>query len=114
MRIVLRNTTTRQDAVYVLDAVGFGNSNGGPSEYWLTAYWGRWPRFLAEGVFGLRRQEKYHGHDRLNLIERTRTIVTEKLCNGYQVMEEHSRLPDWCICQWGQNWRDYQEREVRG
>ena len=102
MRIVLRNTSTRLDAVYVLDGTGFG------SVYWLTGYWGRWPGFLRDGVFGLRKQEKYCGPAKADLIRKVQEIVSEKLAKGYRVQEDVSRLPQWPIMPYGQDWREHE------
>jgi len=107
MRIVLRNTTTRKDAVYILDAVGY-TAQGGHPQFALTAYWGRWPTFLQSKFAKLRWQSKYHGASRINLQMKVQEIITAKLCKGYQVQENHSVLPEWPICLYGQNWRWYQ------
>ena len=105
MRIVLRNNTTRKDAVYVISAVGFTGPD--ESEYWVTGYWGRWATFAENDTEGLRQQEKYHGNCKGMLMTTVQELVTAKLCNNYKVVPERSSLPEWPICLYGQNWRDY-------
>ena len=104
MRIVLRNNTTRKDAVYVVSAVGFAGPD--ESEYWVTGYWGPWAAFVKD-TEGLRRQEKYNGKCKGSLIDTVQKLVTSKLCNNYKVVPEHSDLPEWPICLYGQRWQDY-------
>jgi len=108
MRIVLRNTTFRKDAVYILDAVGFHSEGSGEYEYWLFAYWGRWAAFLSGGTSVLRKQEKYNGLVKVDLMAITQRIVAEKMNKGYRVQEEMSLLPEWLILPYGQNWREYE------
>lgn len=106
MRIVLRNEGRgRRDAPYVLDAVGFGNRVNQESEYWLTAYWGRWEKFRPDDLDGLQRQEKYRGRSKGTLMDTVQKLVAEEMGEGYQVIEEVSRLPEWPILPHGQNWR---------
>ena len=88
MIIVLRNNTTRKDAVYVVSAVGFAGPD--ESEYWVTGYWGRWATFAENGTDGLRRQVKYNGKCKGVLMTAVQELVTSKLCNGYKVVPEHS------------------------
>jgi hypothetical protein len=101
VQIVLRNTITRKDAVYVINAIGFSGAGG--SEYWVTGHWGPWDKFiLYEGTEALRHQEKYHGKCKGTLMATVRELVTQKLCNGYKVVKQYSSLPDWPICLYGQ------------
>lgn len=110
MRIVLRNRGRgRVDAVYVLDAVGFGNGTStSASEYWLTAHWGKWEKFQPADLDGLQKQEKYHGDCKGTLMAKVQKFVSAKMRNGYQVQEEFSRLPEWPILPHGQNWREWE------
>lgn len=105
MIIVLRNNTTRKDAVYVVSAVAFRGPD--ESEYWATGYWGRWSTFAENGTDGLRRQVKYNGKCKGALMTAVQELVTSKLCNSYKVVPEHSSLPEWPICLYGQRWQDY-------
>ena len=109
MRIVLRNRGRgRVNAVYVLDAVAF-RSKSDETEYWLTAYWGKWEKFdSSDGVGGLQSQEKYHGPCRADLVDKVQKLVSGKMGKGYQVQEELSHLPDWPILPHGQNWREWE------
>lgn len=105
MRIVLRNQGRgRKDAVYVLDAVGFGNA--AEAIYWVYAYWGKWEKFRSDDLDGLREQQKYQGDCRGSLMTCVRKLVAEKMGKGYQVQEEFSRLPAWPILPHGQDWHD--------
>lgn len=108
MRIVLRNKNRgRVDAVYMLDAVRFGSDQTGESEYWLTAYWGKWGTFDPSDLAGLQSQEKYHGSCRGSLEIKVQKLVSDKMRKDYQVQETFSRLPEWPILPHGQNWREW-------
>ena len=113
MVIVLRNNTTRQDAVYILIGTAFRDNATGTMDCYLMAYWGRWATFERTGTTDLHKQEKHHGSCLATLKDKTRQVVTAKLSNGYKVQEHLSNLPQWPIVLFGQSWREAQSTPRR-
>jgi len=107
--IVLRNRGRgREDAAYVISAIGFALTaeaarQGAETEYHVTAWWGRWENFAQDK--NMRRQDKYTGPSKVNLMNTVEQLVTAKVTNGYQIVEDRSSFPEWPILEHGQLWR---------
>jgi hypothetical protein len=78
MEIILRNTVTRDDAVYALVTA--------EDDHVLEGYWGRWSIYLEKGLAGLRSQQKAKG-DTSRVCLEVRKILSGKLRKGYEPVE---------------------------
>ena len=76
MRVVLRNNTTRKDAVYVVDY--------DEDEHVLVGYWGSWSRYQDKGIAGLNHQQKAHGGP--VCVSIGGALIREKTAKGYFIV----------------------------
>jgi hypothetical protein len=87
MEIILRNTVTRDDAVYALVTA--------EDDHVLVGYWGRWSSYLDKGLSGLRSQQKAKGECR-QIYAELGSILSSKLRKGYEPVEIVD-APDWLL-----------------
>jgi len=77
MMIVLRNTTSRKDAVYIIE-VDEDNQK-------VAGWWGRWDTYQAHGLAGLRSQMKWDGPSYQNAADK---LLRQKLEKGYVPVDQ--------------------------
>lgn len=91
IQAVLRNTTTRKDAAYVV-AIHHAEDSS-KSTYTVVTYWGRWDTFVQWGVARLQSQEKYVGSSLQSARGAMYGWIQKKRIRGYDVQASRSTTP---------------------
>lgn len=87
-RRVLRNNTTRDDAVYIVECTV--DSHG---IYDVIGRWGRWETFCRTG--NLQSKNYYHGKYESNALGHVRDIISKKSAGHYVVVQEMNTPFTW-------------------
>jgi len=86
-RIVLRNNTTHQDAVYVI----LVKETGGV--YTVAGQWGKWDQFIKAGKLG---EKVYYSGDRMSSAQnQVHDLLSQKLNRSYYRVPQYDTSLPW-------------------